>query len=164
MINNTEWGAISYLTHSSYGLCQNEQCKEIGSNSTFIQGNEPSDTTTNNVYGVFDMGGSATEFVMANYANGNKELSLSDTNFTNIPISNNDYNLYYENTFILGDATKELSLENGIWYNNNANYISSTNNWFIRGGIANVNNSGIFYYNATTDIVSQYISTRIVLK
>lgn len=164
MIKNTEWGAISYLTHSKYGLCKNETCTEIGINNTYIQGNELNDSTTNNVYGVFDLGGSATEFVMANYTKNQNELNLDNSNFSNIPISNVDYELYYENTFILGDATKEISQEDGIWYDNHSTYIDSTNNWFIRGGIAGQEDSGIFYYSATTDQSSNYITTRIVLK
>ncbi len=164
MIKNTEWGAIAYLSHSKYGLCQNNTCKEIGINNTYIEGNVASDSTTNNNYGVFDLAGSAAEFVMANYTNNQSELNLANSHFMNIPINSGDYDLYYENTFILGDATKEISLENGIWYDNHATYVDSTNNWFIRGGIANQTDSGIFYYSATTDQSSNYITTRIVLK
>lgn len=164
MIKNTEWGAIAYLTHSKYGLCQENKCSKIGINNTVISGKEISDSTTNNIYGVFDMSGNSTEFVSANYANENKEISLENSNFNSIPINNNDYDLYFENTFILGDATKEISLENGIWHNNNATFIDETNNWFIRGGVSNQENSGIFTYSATTDTPNNYITTRIIIK
>jgi hypothetical protein len=59
---------------------------------------------------------------------------------------------------------KEISLNEGIWYNNYNSFINETNNWFIRGGIGTTQNNGIFYYNATTDTNSEYITTRIVLK
>lgn len=154
VIKNTEWGAITYLTHSKYGLCQNNTCKNIGTNKTYQSGSENSDTTTGNIYGVFDMSGSASEFTMSNYSN---EIGTINGN-------NDDYDIYYKNTFILGDATKEISIENGIWYNNYANYINETNNWFIRGGIGKTDSNGIFYYNATTDTSSDYITTRIVIK
>ena len=65
---------------------------------------------------------------------------------------------------ILGDATKEISLTEGSWYNNYGSFINETNNWFIRGGIGTTENTGIFYYNATTDTNNEYISTRIILK
>ena len=165
VIKNSEWGAITYLTHSKYGLCQNDKCSIIGVNETYISGNNLNDTTTNNMYGVFDMAGSASEFVMANFADESNNLSLNNTYFESIPISNDDYDLYQNDTFILGDATKEISLnKDNIWYNNYGLFIDRTNNWFIRGGIGTTDNTGIFYYNATTDTNSEYIGTRIVIK
>ena len=164
MIKNTEWGALSYLTHSKYGLCKNNKCIDIGTNKTYISGSEQKDSTTNNIYGVFDLSGSASEFVSANYTKTPNTLNLDNTHFKTIPTNNNDFDLYQENTFILGDATKELSLKEGSWYNNNALFINETNNWFIRGGIGSTTNNGIFYYNATTDTNSEYITTRIVIK
>lgn len=164
MIKNTEWGAITYLSHSKYGVCQNNNCQAITPNTTYISGNNLYDTTTGNIYGVYDMAGSATEFTMSNYTDNPNELSLTNSNFQNTPISNNDYNLYYNNGFILGDATKELSLESGIWYNSANNFINSTNNWLARGGIAKNEFASIYSYNATTDIISEYITTRMIIK
>ena len=164
MIKNTEWGAITYLSHSKYGVCQNNNCQTITPNTTYISGNNLYDTTTGNIYGVYDMAGSATEFTMSNYTDNPNELSLTNSNFQNTPISNNDYNLYYNNGFILGDATKELSLESGIWYNSTNNFINSTNNWLARGGIAKNEFASIYSYNATTDIISEYITTRMIIK
>lgn len=164
MIKNTEWGAITYLSHSKYGVCQNNNCQSITPNTTYISGNNLYDTTTGNIYGVYDMAGSATEFTMSNYTDNPNELSLTNSNFQNTPISNNDYNLYYNNGFILGDATKELSLESGIWYNSANNFINSTNNWLARGGIAKNEFASIYSYNATTDITSEYITTRMIIK
>lgn len=164
MIKNTEWGAITYLSHSKYGVCQNNNCQSISPNTTYISGNNLYDTTTGNIYGVYDMAGSATEFTMSNYTDNPNELSLTNSNFQNTPISNNDYNLYYNNGFILGDATKELSLESGIWYNSANNFINSTNNWLARGGIAKNESASIYSCNATTDITSEYITTRMIIK
>lgn len=164
IIKNTEWGALSYLTHSKYGLCKENKCTNIGTNKTYISGNELSDSTTANMHGVFDLSGSASEFVMANYSNVNNNISFTDSHFQNIEIDRDNYDLYQENTFILGDATKEISLSEGIWYNNYNTFINETNNWFIRGGIGTTNFNGMFYYNATTDTNSAYITTRIVIK
>lgn len=164
IIKNSEWGAVTYLTHSQYGLCPNTTCKAIGVNKTYISGNEITDSTTYNIYGIFDLAGSASEFVMANLADQNNNITLDNTHFESTPISNNDYDLYQKDKFILGDATKEISTANGSWYNNHNTFISETNNWFIRGGIGNTNDTGIFYYNATTDTNNEYISTRIVIK
>lgn len=164
VIKNTEWGAITYLSHSKYGLCQNNKCQEMKPNNTTIKGNEIKDTTTNNKYGVFDMAGSLAEFTMSNYANQSKELSLSPNSFKNIAIPNTDYDLYYDNTFILGDATKEIILNDTSWYNTKNNFLNTTNNWLTRGGIANQENTDIFSYNATTDTPSEYLTTRITIK
>ena len=157
MIKNSEWGAIAYLSHSKYGVCDNNTCQTISPNNTYVSGTNLSDTTTGNSYGVYDMAGSAAEFTMSNYTEKLNELSLDNSNFANIPISNKDYDLYYKDTFILGDATKELSNVTGTW-------IDTTNNWLARGGIANQKNSSIFSYSATTDTASNYLTTRIIIK
>jgi len=164
IMKNSDWGAITYLTHSQYGQCQDNICNTPTANTTYISGNEIKDSTTNNMTGIFDLAGSASEFVMSNYSNDGRTLDLTNSHFGSTQIDNNDYELYQNNTFILGDATKELLINEGSWYNNNHTFIEDTNNWFIRGGIGTIQNTGIFYYNATTDTNSQYISTRVTIK
>ena len=164
IIKNSEWGAIVYLTHSQYGICQDNKCSTPIANTTYISGNEIKDSTTNNMTGIFDLAGSASEFVMSNYSSDGRTLDLANSHFGNSEINDNDYELYQNNTFILGDATKEILTKDGSWYNNNHTFIEDTNNWFIRGGIGSTPNTGIFYYNATTDTNSQYISTRVTIK
>lgn len=34
MLKNIEWGAVAYLTHSSYGLCKNSSCRDIYINNS----------------------------------------------------------------------------------------------------------------------------------
>lgn len=157
LIKNTEWGAITYLSHSKYGTCQNNSCQIINPNNTFISGNNASDTTTNNIYGVYDMAGSATEFTMSDYSDSLKDLQLTN------PLDQDDYD-QYNNTFILGDATKELSLSEGSWYNVDNHFLDSTNSILTRGGIANQNNATIYNYLATNNINNNYTTTRIVIK
>jgi len=163
MIKNTEWGAIAYLSHSKYGLCIESTCKEIVANQTYISGNNLLDTTTGNQTGVYDMAGSAGEFVMGNYANFEGEVSLDNLEQPNINIKTQNYDLYYPNTFILGDATLEVTINNISWNNGLANFINDTNNWFVRGGIANVETDSIFSYRASTNLTSEYLSTRIAI-
>lgn len=168
IIKNSEWGTISYLSHSKYGICSNMKCTEIASNNTYISGKEGKDSTTGNIYGVYDMAGSASEFVMANYTSNNS-LALNNSNFKyNVTIPSTDYDLYSGTNFILGDATKEILLtqsSTGSWDNNYSIFIDKVNNWFIRGGMAgNEVGNGIFYYNATNDSPSEYITTRLVVR
>ena len=90
MMKNMEWGAVTYLSHSKYGIN-----KEVAINSanTYTTGCGPqsegstdsgatcnsytttlgqSASTTGNVYGVYDMSGGANEYMMGNmvYSNG----------------------------------------------------------------------------------------------
>lgn len=146
VIKNTEWGAITYLTYSKYGICKNK-CESLESNNTFISGNNKNDSTTKNIYGIYDMSGSAIEYTMGNITKNNT-LNLDNSYFKNVPIGTDDYDSYNIDSFILGDATKEVSTSN----------INTNYNWIIRG------NNNIFSYNTSNDIKSNNITTRIVIK
>jgi len=80
IINNLQWGAITYLSHSKYGLCPKDYCIELGNNETTISGENKQDTTTRNIYGIYDMSGSASEYVKGNYQLGTalEEVLLSN--------------------------------------------------------------------------------------
>ena len=98
MIKNMEWGAVSYLSHSKYGICTNGNCQEIGlnNNSNYITGcgaeagSESSTTcnsyntelgqkasTTGNIYGVYDMSGGAHDYVMGNMVSPDGKTMMS---------------------------------------------------------------------------------------
>ena len=158
VIKNSDWGAISYLAHSKYGLCSNSKCQSIGINKTYISGSDIKDSTTKNMYGVFDLAGSASEFVMASYG------SLNEENFEFVPSILDDYQIYGDNKFILGDATNELFISGGIWDNDYYHFIDPVNHLFIRGGIGTTDNAGMFYYNSTSNLNSEFITTRIVIR
>ena len=150
VIKNTEWGAIAYLSHSKYGLCKNNVCEEYGTNDSYISGNEKGDTTTGNIYGVFDMSGGAYEYTMGNISNDGT-LNLNGSHFADVPVGTDDYDMYQEGTFILGDATKETF----NWYDL-SNNIDSNNTWIVR--------NKVFGYKTTNDIQDNDITTRIVIK
>ena len=90
MMKNMEWGAVTYLSHSKYGI--NKEVA-INSQNTYTTGCGPqsegstssgatcnsytttlgqSASTTGNVYGVYDMSGGAYEYMMGNmvWSNG----------------------------------------------------------------------------------------------
>ena len=100
MMKNMEWGAVTYLSHSKYGIN-----KEVALNSanTFTTGCGPqsagstsggatcnsyttvlgqSASTTGNVYGVYDMSGGADEYMMGNMAwsNGQQVSGYATSN------------------------------------------------------------------------------------
>ena len=95
MMKNIEWGAVTYLSRSKYGI--NKEVA-INSTNTYTTGCGPqsdgstcnsytttlgqSASTTGNVYGVYDMSGGAFEYMMGNmvYSNG-QQLSGFRTRF-----------------------------------------------------------------------------------
>ena len=103
MMKNVEWGAVTYLSHSKYGIN-----KEIAINSanTYTTGCGPqsagstdsgatcnsytttlgqSASTTGNVYGVYDMSGGSWECMMGNmvYSNGQQMSGYSTSDNQN---------------------------------------------------------------------------------
>ena len=106
MIKNMEWGAVAYLTNSSYGRCSGGTCTEVTNNdcNTYITG-IGADTvsasnslttcttdankyngekgvlasTTGNVYGVYDMSGGAHDYVMGNMSSTADSYTFNNT-------------------------------------------------------------------------------------
>ncbi len=64
MVNNQEWGATLYLSHSDYGVCHGDGCDKIAVNGSYVAGENRQDTTTRNTYGVYDMAGASGEYVL----------------------------------------------------------------------------------------------------
>ena len=81
MMKNDEWGAVAYLSRSKYG--KNDEVT-INSNSSYYTGGgtgnayattNTAQSTTGNVWGVYDMSGGAWEYVAAYVDNGNGNLT-----------------------------------------------------------------------------------------
>ncbi len=82
MINNLEWGATLYLSHSKYGVCSGDGCSKIDVNNSYVSSNNKQDTTTRNVYGVYDMAGASGEYVLgkSDVGTATSEVVLQDDN------------------------------------------------------------------------------------
>ena len=164
MMKNTEWGAVTYLSHSKYGI--NKEIA-INSKSSYITGCGPqssgstssgstcnayntelgqTSSTTGNVYGVYDMSGGSTEYTMGNMVNSSNQFqvsSASNWSTTSTPLAKY-YDSYTYNTSEttytrgrLGDATVEMapsSSSNTSWYSDYADFPYSSYSWFQRGG------------------------------
>ena len=96
MVNNLDWGATLYLSHSKYGVCNGDGCNSISVNDTYVAGNNKQDTVTRNVYGVYDMAGASSEYVLGNSTIGSATnevfLANGDTwNQGHSLVSNRDY-------------------------------------------------------------------------
>ena len=159
MLKNSEWGAVAYLTESKYG----RNGTEIGfSNEGYITGGgaetdaietNADQSTTGNVYGIYDMRGGANERV-ASYYNGSDVNTTNLNNgssFASVNGESTKYATAYTGTssstaYKYGDATYETS----EWHSDYAFFMNSINPFFYRGGNygSNASDTGVFcYYN-----------------
>ena len=211
MLTNMEWGAVAYLTNSKYGRCTNGSCTEVSingygetKNDTTMTGCGPissgstsygktcnaynttlgkTASTTGNIYGVYDMVGGASEYVMGNVSDSGSTLypykyyeGHAGTNFTYSTntekylttyawgSTNSDQTAY--NRARLGDATGEVVLSDGGssgWYNDYAHFPFSNYAWFNRGNIFASPQSGAFEFRYFDGGEHTQYSTRAAL-
>lgn len=109
IITNLEWGATLYLSHSKYGLCTNSGCKAIGINKSYVSEANKQDTTTGNVYGVYDMSGASAEYAVSDIGLGS---ALSE-----VRISENE--TWYHGLYTPSDKNYILrgGVDRGLFYN-----------------------------------------------
>ena len=155
MLKNSEWGAVAYLTESKYG----RNGTEVGfSNQGYITGGgtdnayataNQDQSSTGNVYGIYDLRGGASEYV-ASYYNGNSSLSYGSS-FASNGGDSTKYATAYTGTvastaYKYGDATYETS----GWHADETNFVNSNGPFFDRGGVyyANVSGVGVFAYGS----------------
>ncbi len=183
MIKNMEWGAVAYLSHSKYGTCSDGTCIEvvINSNSSYYTGGGTSNvyktninqSTTGNIYGIYDMSGGTFEYVIGNIVNSSGNFYSSNAGFSSAP-SSKYYDKYTYSTSAtthsrgkLGDATKEIlktfGNTSGGWHSDYAEFTNSNFSWFVRGGQYDKGvNAGVFYFD-DSDGGAYSSSTRAVL-
>ena len=183
MVKNSEWGAVAYLTQSSYGL----NGKEIERNNSakFTGGSDKKleiyttnagQSTTGNAYGIYDMSG------------GRGERTSNYVNYTNGSFSNGgktDQDLY--NASNAGESTKYktiyeasgTNIENsynlamkkkgdGIYETSNS-YSSNTGAWFETNSsfpityAAFFTKTELFNFTGTAGVAHLSDSFRIIL-
>ncbi len=169
MLKNLEWGAVAYLTHSDYGRCNGSSCEEVtrNGNSSYTTGggnyvSNVAQSSTGNIYGIYDLSGGAFEYVMGNMSSGSGSYtynaSRAGSNFsysasTAKYIDTYAYGTSYGdqtayNRARLGDATGEVvSSSYTAWYNDYAYFVNSSAPWFVRGGNYHDGSyAGVFYF------------------
>ena len=105
LMKNIEWGAVSYLAASKYGVIP-AICNEQTSYETNFKR-----STTGNETGIYDLNGGAWEMVAAYYDNNNNNLSTYAPNV----FTNNKLKQEYEKYFDKYDVSKkEYDLSNDI--------------------------------------------------
>ena len=187
MGKNTEWGIVAMLSQSKYGKYGNssyfEADKEVAINNcsefiTEIGGDTVSAevsitcttntyetskgraaSTTGTIYGVYDMSGGATEYVMGNYNN-----STGSSSFSNLPDSKY-YDLYTSTTASAGYKSGDATYETNGWYLDNAHFVSSSSPWFSRGRYySNTTSAGVFSSNNSSGHAFTYCGVRLFIK
>ncbi len=186
MLKNMEWGAVAYLTHSDYGRCNGSSCEEvtINSNSSYTTGggnyvSNVAQSSTGNIYGIYDLSGGAWEYVMGNmsksagsyvynlnYGDGIFKYSASTAKYIDTyayGTSYKDQTAY--NRARLGDATGEVVVSSGTaWNNDYAYFVYSSYPWFRRGGLYyNGSFAGVFFFNTSDGDSGNYYSARAAL-
>ena len=167
MMKNMEWGAVAYLKQSKYGLGTTDIA--VNTNSSYYTGGGTSDayktnvaqSTTGNIYGVYDMSGGAWERVMGNMKNSSNAFYSSNAGFTTAPDAKYYDSYKYDSSSNkthargkLGDATKEtlatFGSNTGGWYSDYANFPGSSIPWFARGGrYDDGTRAGVFYFSSS---------------
>jgi len=186
MMKNLEWGAVAYLTNSEYGRCTNSACTEvtINNNSSYLTGggdyaNNVLQSTTGNIYGIYDLNGGSWEYMMGNisqqvYTGYTYYPSSAGSNFTYTGnekyidtyaygTTNNSQQAH--NRARLGDATGEIVLaSSGGWYSDYFAFPSSSTSWFLRGGYySDGSAAGVFAFGTYSGIYIINFSSRAVL-
>jgi hypothetical protein len=164
MMENTEWGAVAYLSKATYGKnaeiwinnsntyttgCAGSYAAAktySGCQNTYDTSNGQQASTTGNIYGIYDMSGGAWEYVSAYVDNGHINLTTyGNSAYT----SNNKYKNKYDTSstnseldnYLLtisskGDAIYETSNESGnsASWFTDYSYMSSTDYQWLLRG------------------------------
>ena len=149
MLKNSEWGAVAYLTESKYGRNGTEigfsgdgYITGGGTNNAYATTNQDQ-STTGNVYGIYDMRGGAWEYVANYYTGGSSKYLNNGSSFTNTKTSDKYATAYTvtnaSTSYKYGDATYETS----GWHSDAANFVNSLIPFFRRGG---------YYYYSASDV------------
>ena len=164
MLKNSEWGAAVYLGSSVYGAgvlgVYNNSSNSSSSSSTIsVTGRGPSgqryytadgmsSSTTNSIYGVYDMAGGAGEYVSAVHAfalNENFDIPVeppyinlySDGDFDGDDFSNNNLCTWLTCGGHALYETKNIQFVDNMnrsWGGDNSFFVTGMNPWFVRGG------------------------------
>ena len=200
LMKNSEWGAIAYLTVSRFGYANN--LVAINKNQKYVTGGSKTETevfnyygiesTTGNATGVYDLVGSAWEYIAAFINNGYprmQEFGGSDQYYLTTNYKNTKYKTIYNSSSTddgkgkYNNAMATLNYESNsmkrgdaIYETSNSGYGSDSFNsnssffmqedipFMIRGGdFASSTAAGVFAYNATSGQTNASNTYRVVL-
>ena len=152
MLKNSEWGAVAYLTESTYGrngteITQNAKGHTTGGGTgTAYYDTNKLQSSTGNEYGIYDLSGGAYECVAGYYKDGS---TSNGSSFTEDKTSD-EYSTAYDGTdektaYKYGDATMETK----SWHSDRAAFVNSDSPFFKRGGLYGDTSAstGVFYFS-----------------
>ena len=188
MMKNSEWGAISYLAESKYG--RNEVAITINGNSSYCTGDgayknndKQKQSTTGNIYGVYDTVGGTYEYVASYIPNeqstyGNQFASTDGT--TNNKTESTQYSTVYKynkdsdsntNNYafslnrVFGDGICETSTAGKgttSWHLAYSIFDNSSYPFFRRGGYYDNSSAGSFCFIYHNGNCSDSYGSRVV--
>jgi formylglycine-generating enzyme required for sulfatase activity len=161
LTKSSEWGAVSYLAHSKYGLNGTEIGKNDnlehytgGGTGTYWKTNTDQ-STTGNISGVYDMNGGDWEFVASYYLGGaastyGNACLLADSKYCEAYGTTHESGIDHK-----GDALYETNAGSSVglnaWFENYSSWPTSTSSWFKRGGRGgNTSGTGLFAFHSGT--------------
>ncbi len=168
MIKNIEWGAVAYLSSSAYG--KSGEIQQNTYNGYYTGGGlgtayvtNVNQSTTGNVYGVYDMSGGVFEYIAAYINNGTANLTTyassllyADNKYKDLYVFNVDViGTYSASSSKFGDAVYETSTSYtgaSAWYIDYTQMPIGTSPFFIRGGneATGSGRAGLFNFDRNT--------------
>jgi hypothetical protein len=172
LMKNVEWGAATYLSSSAYGKTGEIT---INNNSSYLTGGgayatNVAQSTTGNIYGIYDMSGGSWEYTAAYVNNENVNLTTYGTSvlsaaakYKDVYVSSGDTRAgnYEANSIIVGDAVYETSTSgesSAAWYSDYSYMPYSGGPFFVRGGYCSTTpGTGVFaFYSSTGNVHNSY--------
>ena len=146
LIQNKEWSSVTYLTQSIYGLND-----KVNTNSSSVTGG--TNSTTGNIYGVYDMAGLSNEFV-----------TITGENENSIGYSLGETNAWYGDTnSFINDTNSYLSRGGTSIFNYSASNVKNANTSFrpviINNEVSSDNQNTSLQYAYQNISTNSYYST-----
>lgn len=193
MSKNSEWAAVSYLSHSIYGQGNVEIRKNAfnqsgirtgcGSNTTsnaprtagcemgFMTSTTYPQSTTGDITGVFDMSGGAWEYLMAVMLDQTGKPQVGSSGFTDTTLPNVKY---YDTYSYVSDMNGANTYKSGTlgsatketwgWYSDRTYFVFDGSSWQFRGGCRNDQDDvGIFAFSNKSGEADGSISFRTTI-
>ena len=147
--STTKYNTYGFYTYDGYLLDYDTNTKSATKDMSKVA------STTNNIYGVYDMSGGAYEYTMSNIVNTDGTTMIpSKSNYTTSSYPDAKYydKYSYSTSYTtrkrskLGDGIKEVYNGSVGWYNDSSSLAYSFRPWFHRGGVYNSgSDAGVFY-------------------
>ena len=167
LMKNSEWGAVAYLTESKYGrngtevtINNNGTTCYTGGGSGAAYVSNTNQSSTGNIYGIYDLSGNAYEYVAGYYSGGSLSNGNSFADGTSDAYSTAYSGTTASSAYKYGDATYETS----GWNSDDAVFVNSSFPFFDRGGVySNETKAGVFSFRYLHGDSGDYISFRVCL-